>query len=278
MTKHELPNGAIVEVFEFKDRMKILWKLKKMSPDGIYNFDDFLSRYKSGSAQKYWLVIRRITLLSQKLKDKYNWIAIDPIEYLIKLYYWEDECNLRMLSANLKELWVKFPHRSLGNLLNNILKIGLRERTDATKRVVDSKQHLSVTFNNARSQAILDSINLAVSRILSDYDKHDFESKFDPEIFLNLKAHVYRIKYLFQMIWVIEKWEYKLEKYLRRIKIDNGLSERAVNKVLIIVQEETILKIANITEDFKIVRTFDKVIKELISSYEDYIARSRLFQ
>ena len=69
----------------------------------IKNYSEYLEYFYSW--RKTWKTIlkKKIDLLKQNLLLEY-WVEVDPIEYIIKLYY-EDKLSIKDISIRLKEKW-----------------------------------------------------------------------------------------------------------------------------------------------------------------------------
>lgn len=176
---------------------KLIW-------DWFKNYGDYLSYYNSWDKRWKMFLKKRIDSLARNLKEKYNY-DIDPIEYLIYLYYIE-ELSIVDIFKRVKNLGMIYKNESS---LEKTFKLafGWSLRTVSWGKITARKKEVS--WQTTKFQEVYqETLNKKYKKI-EDYiqefkkDKFDpiIEKKFDRNYFENLnnssRKFLYLIDYIF---------------------------------------------------------------------------------
>jgi len=138
------------------------FKINEYSIKGILSFSEFEKYYTSKKTWlfnwKYVWVKDKLNNLSELLEIKYSQ-KIDPIEYLLYLYYWK-KISIIDISDKLKSIWINYPKSTLHNLFSKTLDLELRDRLEETnsRKEKEHNHWLQNSFNTRRSQETLDAV------------------------------------------------------------------------------------------------------------------------
>lgn len=205
----------------------------------LKSLEEFKKYYKSKRTWKlnwkYSWILDKLDNLSNLIKLKYSQ-KIDPIEYLIYLYFWK-QISINDISLKLKKIWINYPKSTLHNLYYKTLQLKLRDRLEETESK-KNKEYINWK-NNSFNKKRLEETSDAISKII---ESNKWINKwFDLNTYNKLKNKSQKIKYLLNSFsFIKENSDKELYNFIEKLhnwglwthRITNLLKE-IINKYII---------------------------------------------
>lgn len=184
----------------------------------IKNYADYMVHFNTlrGKKGRHYASRKRLDIFKENLKKSFNNQDVDPIEYLISLYY---QCWLSVddMSERVGKLWFEYKDATwLRMFLTKTLNWTLRENTERTEHRVRKEKNIWKIkrsnslreYNKPRIKEQVTAITHAIDAIMQDHNS--LWNSYSVDAYNSLSNNTKKCLYLLQcFMWV---WAEEIEK------------------------------------------------------------------